>query len=317
MKKNIKNCTYAILFIGVILGGLTNIVSAETPKFLSFPFTDPDVKLQQGWVYDYDTTAHQGIDYIKGTVDQSGTWKAFDVKAAADGQAYYSTSSSWGNYVKIKHVVGIDTYYTLYAHLVSSPLQANKWVPIARGDNIGVAGKTGKANGVIHLHFEFSKTNVGRGYRLDPYDIYSTKKDYPPYKPNGPNHYWGNSGNTKLLRVNGVDVHYINSNGERARVYGPGMFSFMHFSWSDVKDVSEQELMQYPEAYPWKLTFPDYTFIMDEKSGQISMIEFGTRHWLTSWDSYIRHNGDPTLSKVVKCSTDEYYNTNAAGNNYD
>ncbi|MGB9927731.1 MAG: M23 family metallopeptidase [Methanosarcina sp.] len=311
MNINIKNCTYAILIIGVLFSGLTNVVSAETPKFLSFPFTDSDIKLQQGWVYDFSTAKHQGIDYIK-------NWQAFDVKAAADGEAIYIPNHrTWGNYVKIKHIVGTSTYYTLYAHLASSPLQANKWVPVTRGMKIGVAGKTGDARNVIHLHFEFSKTTAPPNNRLDPYDIYSTKNNYPPYKPNGPNNYWTNSGNTKLLRVNGIDVHYINSNGQRARVYGPGMFSFMHFSWADVKDVSEQELMQYPEAYPWKLTFPDYTFIMDETSGQISMIEFGTRHWLTSWESYIRHNGDPTLSNVVRCSTDEYYNTNAAGNNYD
>lgn len=188
MDKTINNCIYVVLIIGMLLSGLTNVVSAEssTPKFLALPFTDLNVKLQQGWYYDFSTEAHEGIDYIK-------NWKTFDVKASADGQAYYAKSSSWGNYVKIKHVVGTDTYYTLYAHLASSPLKANKWIPVTRGQYIGAAGKTGKANNVIHLHFELSKDDVGKGHRLDPYDIYSTKKNYPPSKPNGPNHFWGNT----------------------------------------------------------------------------------------------------------------------------
>lgn len=183
----------ALLMFGALVTGLSlgiTTATAASSHFLTAPYTDSGVKLQQGWYYDYSNANHQGIDYIKGTVDKSATWQSFQVKAAAPGTAKYAYSSSWGNYVLIKHVVGTDTYYTLYAHLASSPLVINKWQTVTRGQYIGMAGKTGAANNVIHLHFEFSKGGYGSGYRLDPYSIYSTKKNYPPFTSYRDNDYW-------------------------------------------------------------------------------------------------------------------------------
>lgn len=134
---------------------------AAVPHFLTLPFNDPDVKIQQGWVYTFgDQTAcgHQGIDYIKGTVDNSSTWKTFEVVPAADGEAVLRTSTSYGDYVTIKTVVDGVTYYTLYAHLddTQRKLQVGVTTPVTRGTTvIGMAGKTGTASGgVLHLHFE-------------------------------------------------------------------------------------------------------------------------------------------------------------------
>ena len=62
-------------------------VDGARAGFLTLPFKDPDIKIQEGWIYtwDPDPDAHKGIDYIKGDVDDSNTWQSFDVVAAADG----------------------------------------------------------------------------------------------------------------------------------------------------------------------------------------------------------------------------------------
>jgi murein DD-endopeptidase MepM/ murein hydrolase activator NlpD len=163
-----------------------------TPKFLTLPFGDSDIKLQQGWVY-MDGDPHNGIDYVKGTIDRSPTWQAFTACAAADGQARYLTgyNGGLGNHVEIKHAVGQETYFTLYCHLDSSPITTTGTQQVKRGEAIGVTGTTGDANGINHLHFEVHKGPV-RGAKVDPYDIRSKRPDYPPNpgKVCGPNHLW-------------------------------------------------------------------------------------------------------------------------------
>jgi hypothetical protein len=198
LKKIKPYCILISLLLSFILlvAGRT---SSDSPKFLTLPFTDSDVKLQQGWYYS-GGGYHEGIDYIKGTIDQPSTWQAFYVRATVDGEAIYTKNAAgWGNYVRIKHIQGTDIYYTLYAHLASSPFPEGQWATVRRGDFIGVAGSTGSgSNGLLHLHFEFSRTLYGVGYRYDAYDLYQTRNYYPnPQPPHWPeysslgaNHYW-------------------------------------------------------------------------------------------------------------------------------
>ena len=54
-------------------------------KFLTLPFTDPQIVVQQGWVGNTNYE-HAGIDFILGARDM-GNWQTFDVVAAADGWA--------------------------------------------------------------------------------------------------------------------------------------------------------------------------------------------------------------------------------------
>lgn len=184
------------------------------PKFLTLPFRDPDIKIQQGWVYTFDPDAHKGIDYIKGTIDQRATWQSFDVVAAADGWAMWSEQPGsvdvYGKFVLIRHDVqdpeGND-YFTLYAHLQSVsaeiPYQdrhsidynyndASKWKYVKRGEIIGRAGNTGASNRGNHLHFEVQRGEYFLD-KTDPYDLYKTRDFYPggsSYVGSGPNHLW-------------------------------------------------------------------------------------------------------------------------------
>jgi WD40 repeat protein len=181
----------------------------KPPKFLTLPFRDSDIKIQQGWVYTFDPNpdAHKGIDYIKGAIDQSSTWQSFDVVAAADGVAMQSSGGGYGTFVYIQHNEkdsARTNYFTLYAHLdsvdakiVSKPREDTNystWTPVKRGEVIGRAGATGVVDHPtwVHLHFE---VQIG-GYtqnKTDPYDLYKIRDFYPggvKYAGSGPKYLW-------------------------------------------------------------------------------------------------------------------------------
>jgi len=178
---------------------LISQASAAVPQFLTLPFADENVVLQQGWVYSEElrgSTKHEGIDYIRGEVgSDSSTWTSFDVHAAADGVAMESVQPSvgenigYGRFVIIRHNETDDQgrhYFTLYAHLMdvesNIPVRPKRdtdfdsWFPVRGGKKIGEAGDSGIPK-VIHLHFEVNR----RGYaenRTDPYDIEMTREFY-------------------------------------------------------------------------------------------------------------------------------------------
>ncbi|MCL0042684.1 PKD domain-containing protein, partial [Thermodesulfovibrionales bacterium] len=180
------------------------------PRFLTLPFRDVDIKIQQGWIYtwDPDPGAHKGIDYIKGEVDQL-PWQSFDVVAAADGRAIRGSSPSWGTYVYIHHyerAICGNNYHTLYAHLesVNPKISDTEWTPVRRGEFIGRAGATGVKDRYgnpqptwVHLHFELhigdARAWEKAHNRIDPYDLYKTREYYPggqKYTRSGQNHLW-------------------------------------------------------------------------------------------------------------------------------
>lgn len=146
-------------------------------RFLTLPFNDPNILVQNGWLYNYGSL-HQGIDYILGQRD-TGKWQSFDVVAAADGWACGNCTSRQGNAVWIKHTINGQIYYTYYGHLASIesniPIgnqQNTVWV--TRGQKLGDAGSTGAD--VVHLHFQ---VNLPSG-PVDPYDLWSTREPYLP-----------------------------------------------------------------------------------------------------------------------------------------
>ena len=160
------------------------------PRFLTLPFYQNSlhpVLMGDTWERK-NGTAHEGVDY----------WRAdgqpFSILAAADGDAMYvpSDCSTWGNYIKIRHQLNGETWFTLYAHVSSSTITADgAYHRVIQGTEIGIAGKTGfwkKVNGVcsdpytfVHLHFELSKDNIGRPNRVDPYGVYlqNVGNNYP------------------------------------------------------------------------------------------------------------------------------------------
>src|SRR3989338_763494 len=203
---------------------------ADSPKFLTTPFHDPLVKLQQAWYYyPKDTRNHFGFDFIKGVTDQScSPWQSFDIVAASSGWAMRDRQDEgFGNFVIVKHRETDDNghnIFTLYAHfedngIVPTIPQDNrfspdysKWIWVERGEKLGRAGASGFSScncTCTHLHFEvFTKSYNDRSssdYRVDPFDIQNVMTDvgyryyYPSYFPEGteyqgmgPHHIWKN-----------------------------------------------------------------------------------------------------------------------------
>ena len=112
---------------------LKNATNQITQRYNSFTHRAVDVVKYQNKVTDV-------IVHSDGYVVELVTGKVNDRNSKG--------TSSYGNYVKIKHDNGM---YTLYAHLKN--VYVNKNVRVKRGDVIGLMGKSGNATGV-HLHFE-------------------------------------------------------------------------------------------------------------------------------------------------------------------
>jgi murein DD-endopeptidase MepM/ murein hydrolase activator NlpD len=146
-------------------------------RFLTLPFNDPSIVVNQGWVYSWGSQ-HYGLDYVLGGPEISKLQK-FDVVASADGYACGNCTSRQGNAVWIKHDVDGQTYYTYYGHLdsIESDIPVGNQrdtVLVKRGQKIGVAGSTGATT--IHLHFQVNRPSGP----VDPYDLWSTSEPYMP-----------------------------------------------------------------------------------------------------------------------------------------
>ena len=185
------------------------VLAEIPPHFLTLPFSDTKIKIQQGWIYTFDPNpnAHKGIDYVKGTIDQSNTWQSFDIIAAADGVAMQSSQpgKGYGTFVYIRHEEVDENgknYFTIYAHLDSveskiilkdrSDTNYNTWTPVKRGEVVGQAGDTGSTTGWVHLHFGLERSGYTQN-KTDPYDLYANRKYYPggsEYTGCGINHVW-------------------------------------------------------------------------------------------------------------------------------
>ena len=96
---------------------------------------------------------HRGTDYAS----PGGTeiYTVADGVVTAAGYHY-----SWGNYVQVYH--GKDdngnTYSTLYAHMISSPV-VSVGQNVTKGQLLGYVGSTGNSTG-NHLHLEMKVNNV-------------------------------------------------------------------------------------------------------------------------------------------------------------
>lgn len=95
------------------------------------------------------TKMHRGIDFAAAT----GT----PIYAAGDGvilRRYYS--SSYGNYISIRHT---GTYTTAYAHMSRFRAGLRVGSTVKQGQVIGYVGSTGRSTGP-HLHYEVLKNGV-------------------------------------------------------------------------------------------------------------------------------------------------------------
>ncbi|NTU82742.1 MAG: M23 family metallopeptidase [Chloroflexales bacterium] len=186
------------ILIAMSLGVAAQPAAGAAVPLLTFPFPHhSDMKIVQGWCYDFQPTSnmkpcdHRGIDYIKmpsGALYPYTSWQPFDVLAAIDGEiAVTWTNSGTGLRIKSDPINGV-TYYVGYNHLAyfEAGIQVGKRV--TRGQKLGVAGDTGTGQpGLVHLHFE---VKVGNSF-VDPYGHYTTRGVYPD--PNGTNGLLSNS----------------------------------------------------------------------------------------------------------------------------
>jgi murein DD-endopeptidase MepM/ murein hydrolase activator NlpD len=164
----------------------------RSPRFLSLPFRGMwKMRIQDGWYKGREP--HRGLDYIRGRVDEGGTWRRFAVVAAAPGKACAALDdrngciNGVGTRVVIRHRVDGRTWYTYYGHLdtVSRriPIGTNRYqTRVKRGEFLGWAGRTGLPGTGLHLHFQVI-TPPFRSH--DPYDIYGQRGAYP--NPRGTN----------------------------------------------------------------------------------------------------------------------------------
>lgn len=137
----------AVALMAVMIGALAPALSSGSPAAAAsdgqmvYPASgNIQSKVGDGCRNNY--RAHEGID-ITGP---GGT----PILAAYDGVIKARTSNNgYGNYTDIEHPGG---YVTRYAHMASAGTYA-PGTPVARGQQIGVIGKTG-ATSANHLHFE-------------------------------------------------------------------------------------------------------------------------------------------------------------------
>jgi hypothetical protein len=169
-------------------------------QFLTLPFGNENVAVQQGWFYNTPlrgSVIHNGIDFILGIPGSApSTWMSFDVRAAASGVAMQSVQQDangnevgYGKFILVRHNEVDEEerhYFTLYAHLRSVvskiPVRQKhdtnfaEWVSITRGEKIGEVGDSGSP-GIVHLHFEVNRGGYAQN-KVDPYDIEGTRELY-------------------------------------------------------------------------------------------------------------------------------------------
>ncbi len=96
------------------------------------------------WYAPFGLPGHEGLDLLA-PMNAS-------VYAAADGQVYrvgHPPDHPYGLHIRIKHVVGGQTYRTIYAHLAQALVQEGQQV--RAGERIALADNTGNSFGA-HLH---------------------------------------------------------------------------------------------------------------------------------------------------------------------
>ena len=196
IKKSSRVLEYLIVLSCLTFGP---VVAEGAPRFLELPFSESDVRVVQGWLYDspggFDSClpeevdrCHRGVDYARAGAG------SFDVLAAAFGKAVATQSSScYGYFVYVIHEERSEghRYFTLYAHVERNSWTVpfkdleevrrdidnedfSNWREVVAGEKIGRAGQSGSCASGIHLHFEVQRG----GYPLrktDPYDVRGTR----------------------------------------------------------------------------------------------------------------------------------------------
>lgn len=121
-----------------------------------------------------DYGKHEGVDWalapnpcaigsVKAVASADGVVDSVRDFPTAKGLGKLLTG--YGLYVRIKHVVGVDTWFTWYGHLSAALVCAGQTVK--QGDPIGILGTSGNSTG-YHVHLTVQHIGKGlSGYAID------------------------------------------------------------------------------------------------------------------------------------------------------
>jgi murein DD-endopeptidase MepM/ murein hydrolase activator NlpD len=136
------------------------------------PTTSPEITSQYGWrtpPCNGCSADHKGVDFVPGV--------GKPIFAVADGMVIeMGSNGGYGNYVKLKHLMGnsegvMEEWVTLYAHMQDNSFPEGMIIGsvVKSGDTIGAVGSTGMSTGP-HLHFEL----IINGEHVDPLPLLGT-----------------------------------------------------------------------------------------------------------------------------------------------
>ncbi len=131
-------------------------LTAKPPQSGAWGFVRNYRDFPSGGVY---TRFHEGLDIRPVARDGRGI-PTDVVKAITSGTVAYvnpsSTRSNYGKYVVVQHDWGNGPFYSLYAHLASTSVQAGQ--NVSTGTPLGILGSTGAGlnNARAHVHLELN-----------------------------------------------------------------------------------------------------------------------------------------------------------------
>lgn len=156
---------------------------AQTATRFQMPVGDNAVLTQDYGVFNQDITDdidngldyyHLGedYDYVGVPEDELFIYSIANGTVVEVGTEGGGESAAFGNYIVIEHLLPDGTkLYSLYAHLSSMSENIEEGYSVKIGDQIGIMGESGQADGV-HLHWEVSYKNefTGDGDYANGYD---------------------------------------------------------------------------------------------------------------------------------------------------
>lgn len=211
-------------------------LKTRPPESGSWGFVRNLRSFSQGKVY---TRFHEGLDIRPLKRDAKGLPLDL-VRAIADGQVVYanpvSSRSNYGKYVVVRHDWKEGPFYSLYAHLASTAVQAGQRVKA--GAPLGKLGSTGRGlnNSRAHVHLEL---NVMLSDRFDAWH----------------KHFLGSAnvhGNHNGINMSGLDLGTVYVESHKDRRFSLRKFLYHQPQYFRVTTPRRgQGLLPIVKRYPW------------------------------------------------------------------
>ncbi len=173
----------SMLTIGLVTG-------QEFNGALLYPLEDmDDYYISSGW---FRGAEHRGIDYVPndestdheiisstpGTISRierhnSNLLNGGSLQACINRDS----TAAYGNRIHVRYEDENGMYEVVYGHF--KEIYVSLGEEVSAGDVLGIMGNTGCST-ATHLHFEV-RLNGDANRKVDPYDIYSSKENYPQF----------------------------------------------------------------------------------------------------------------------------------------